>query len=866
MKEKVFEVSKKYFESIGGSFIRIATYSTLGSKSTIKTVCRGLGINNDDSSFIASLLITTRGRTQTIGEAYYGNEKNNMEVNTEFKNVIDKYSDVNLLETLLKLEGLKVGCSSHASGVLPLNGKVTDTNGVMRTPNGELITAFNLGESEQCGNLKYDYLLTTGTGLLQNAFEALIEKGHIKWEGTLRKTYNKYLHPDSIKHDVKEVWNNLNSGNILNLFQFNSGVGEVCIKKIQPNNLIEMAAANSLMRLQAEGENPIDRYVRYKNNPQDWETDMDKYSLTDEEKRVMHELVDSEGGTMCSQETMMLSVIRLAGFSVGEANKMRKVISKKKIKEIPTWREKYIQRGLECGSSINILNYNWNEQISLQLGYGFSNLHCLSYSMIGYQEAYLYTKYPSIYWSNAVLQAEAGMIENKSSNSNKKESMTNYGKIASAIDRLQKNNVEIKLPNINISELGFLPDENINAIHYGLKGVNKINNETANIIIENRPYKSLEDFHKRLVETKREVICETGKKQMKSYISTTQTIQLIKAGAFDELESKDRFDLLHDYLKVLYPDKAKLRIKDIPTLIEIGVLDKEQFETEIMAYNFKDYISSLTKIQDKEVKGIKWVNLAECEEDEQYVTERLFELFNNTEENIGYKYGDNGSIMIALGSKRKGSFDKNYDEIMKPVKQYINTKECLDKYNEYRFNESTKGIVNPTLGDGELEAVSFRIHEASIDKIDNEKYGITNYFELEEEPEVAGYINYKGNQYPKFKLQKMVGIVLDKDNTHSTVSLLTQFGVVNVKYNKGSYAFYNKNISFTDENGKKIVLEKSMLEKGTKLFIIGYRRGSNFIAKKYTGCGFNNTTMRITNINVEDGTLTIKEERSRLDD
>ncbi len=112
---------------------------------------------------------------------------------------------------------------------------------------------------------------------------------------------------------------------------------------------------------------------------------------------------------------------------------------------------------------------------------------------------------------------------------------------------------------------------------------------------------------------------------MKSYVSTTQTIQLIKAGAFDMLESKDRFDLLHDYLKVLYPDKAKLGIKDIPTLIEIGVLDKEQFETEIMVYNFKDYISSLTKIQDKEVKGIKWVNLAECEEDEQYVTERLFE-------------------------------------------------------------------------------------------------------------------------------------------------------------------------------------------------------------------------------------------------
>ncbi len=137
---------------------------------------------------------------------------------------------------------------------------------------------------------------------------------------------------------------------------------------------------------------------------------------------------------------------------------------------------------MACGSSINILNYNWNEQISLQLGYGFSNLHCLSYSMIGYQEAYLYTKYPSIYWSNAVLQAEAGMIENKSSNSNKKESMTNYGKIASAIDKLQKNNVEIKLPNINISELGFLPDEKYKMLYtMVLRELNKINNRNRQI-------------------------------------------------------------------------------------------------------------------------------------------------------------------------------------------------------------------------------------------------------------------------------------------------------------------------------------------------------------------------------------------------
>ena len=861
-KEHEFSVLKDYMESIGGGLYRICTYSTLGAKSAIKTACKGIGINNDDSAFISSLLPIVRGKVRSISDTYYGNEKEGLEPVTEFVNVMDKYSEQGLLDIALSLEGLVVGMGSHASGVIPVNETITKTNSLMKTAGGDIVTAFDLHESELLSNIKYDFLIVAGIGLVQYTLEELVKQGKIEWKGTLRETYNSVLHPDVIDKEDKEIWDNICQGKIMSCFQFETPVGSTCIKKLQPQSLPELASANSLMRLRGDGEQPLDKYCRYKADEKEIELDMDKYNLTKEERKICYDLLSSEGMCMNSQELLMISVMKIANFTLAEANAMRKAVSKKKEEQIKQCKELFYSKGKEFGKSINLLDYIWKEQISMQLGYGFSVLHCVAYSWIAIQEAYLYTKYPHVYWNNAILLLESGSL----GEGNGKEKATNYGKIASAIDRLQKNNVEIKLPNINISQLGFLPDENINAIHYGLKGINKINNETANIIIENRPYKSLEDFHKRLVETKREVICETGKKQMKSYVSTTQTIQLIKAGAFDVLESRDRFDLLHDYLKVLYPDKAKLGIKDIPTLIEIGILDKEQFETEIMAYNFKDYISSLTKIQDKEVKGIKWVNLAECEEDEQYVTERLFELFSNTEENIGYKYGDNGSVMIALGSKRKGSFDKNYDEIMKPVKQYINTKECLDKYNEYRFNESTKGIVNPTLGDGELEAVSFRIHEASIDKIDNKKYGITNYFELEEEPEVAGYINFKGNQYPKFKLQKIVGIVLDKDNTHSTVSLLTQFGVVNVKYSKGSYTFYNKTISYVNEDGKKIVLEKSMLEKGTKLFVIGYRRGSNFIAKKYTGCGFNNTTMRITNINVEDGTLTIKEERSRLDD
>lgn len=368
LKEEVFDNCKKYFESIEGSFIRIATYSTLKAKSTIKTVCKGLGINNDEAGYIASLIITKRGQDQTITQSYYGDEERGIEVNKEFKNTIDEYANINLLEMLLKLEGLKCGCSSHASGVLPLNGKVYETNSIMRTPNGELVTAFDLHESEQLGNLKYDFLLITSLAPMQNCMEQLLEDGYIKWQGTLRKTYNKYFHPDVININQKEVWENISSGKVLDLFQFNSTVGKECIDKIKPENIIEMASANSLMRLQAEGEQPVDRYKRYKNNLKDWEDTMDSYGLTEEEKLLMHDIVDSEGGVMCSQEIMMMSCIKLCGFTTGEANKMRKIISKKKIKEIPIWKELYFKKGVENGKSENILRYNWEQQISLQLG------------------------------------------------------------------------------------------------------------------------------------------------------------------------------------------------------------------------------------------------------------------------------------------------------------------------------------------------------------------------------------------------------------------------------------------------------------------------------------------------------------------
>lgn len=235
-KEHEFNVLKDYMESIGGGLYRICTYSTLGAKSAIKTACKGIGINNDDSAFISSLLPIVRGKVRSISDTYYGNEKEGLEPVTEFVNVMDKYSEQGLLDIALSLEGLVVGMGSHASGVIPVNETITKTNSLMKTAGGDIVTAFDLHESELLSNIKYDFLIVAGIGLVQYTLEELVKQGKIEWKGTLRETYNSVLHPDVIDKEDKEIWDNICQGKIMSCFQFETPVGSTCIKNYNHNH------------------------------------------------------------------------------------------------------------------------------------------------------------------------------------------------------------------------------------------------------------------------------------------------------------------------------------------------------------------------------------------------------------------------------------------------------------------------------------------------------------------------------------------------------------------------------------------------------------------------------------------------------
>lgn len=544
-------------------------------------------------------------------------------------------------------------------------------------------------------------------------------------------------------------------------------------------------------------------------------------------------------------------------------NKVKKIQE-----EIDMAKELFFEWGRKKDTPQIILDYVWNEQIAMQLGYGFSILHSVAYTIILIQQLNLVFYYPSIYWNTAVLLVESGAIDRElveDSEIKSKEKTTNYGEVAKAIGSLQSRNIQISLPDINKAEQGFLPNEENNEILFGFKGIMGINNETAQIILQNRPFASLDDFYNRMVLVKRKVALSTGKEQMKSLVTTTQTTTLIKAGAFDKIENKDREIILEDYLRRLYPPKSKLNSKDILKISELGILPTNLKE-EMRIYNFREYLMSMKKIKDEDSKTILWYKIEDSNEDmTEYATNFFLENFSmEMQEDRDYKYDELGIILVALGTKRKGSFEAIYSEKINKLMEYISTKECIDLYNKINFENIKNENMRGTISSWEMESMNYYYHEHELAKINKEKYDIIDFSDLPEEPQIVGFTKYKGLRYPKFELHRIVGTVLDRDKNKHSVTILTPSGVVVLKFYSGQFAFYDKTISKDGEVGKdgkikKVVLEEGWFKRGNKVLVTGFRRGDTFKPKRYKNSIYQHAIALIESI--DDGELVLKSDR-----
>ena len=825
-KQKVFEALEKYFTSIGGGIYHIATFGTETAKAAVQTAARGLGYDNDLGTYISSLIPIDRGKVRTLKQCYYGDEEKDFNPIPQFIKVMNDYNDI--WEVAQRIEGTICRRGVHACGLLPFNGSFIEHNAIMKAPNGTLCSQFELHDSEYMGGVKFDALTTDALDRIRTCIDLLLKYGYIDWQENLKDTYEKYVGLNNLDYETKEMWDLIGENKISNLFQYDTPVGLATAKLVKPKNPMELAISNSLMRLMADesGIMPSDTYTRYKNNIELWYNEMHRYGLTEKEIKIMEKHLLVNSGVCESQEgIMMISMDKeISNFNVKEANKLRKTIAKKKLAEIDTMHEMFMKKGREVGTSDNLLNYVWNVQVKRQLGYSFSVIHSLGYSLIALQEMNLAYHYPILFWNCANLIVDSAGIDDENnfenliddfeiptSDDSKKEEeedneededekekkankTINYGKISTAIGRMMNRGINVSLPDINKSDFTFTPDIENNTILFGIKGISRINNDIAKDIINNRPYKSLEDFISKVK------------------INKLPLINLIKSGCFDKIGGGDRKRIMQKYIDSISDKKQRLTLQNMAMLIREDCIP-EGFENSKHIFNFNKYLKQYKK-------------------DEYYILDdRAFNFYEKLFDMDLVSQDENNQYII-----KQKDWDKIYKKQMEPIKEEMKTNpRILINLNDKLYDATWEKYASGTISKWEMDSVNFYYHEHELKHIDKNKYYITSYNNLSEEPEIDKIWTTKdGKEIPIFKLNRICGTIIDKNKNKNIVTLLTEDGVVNLKIFRSQFSKYDKQISVKDEiTGKKKIIEKSWFQRGNKIMVVGIRRGDFFVPKIY---------------------------------
>ena len=843
-------VLKKIREERGElNVAQVATFGTTSSKSAIGTACRGYrskehpkGIDVDIATYLSSLVPVERGLVWSLSECFEGNEEKNRKPVRELVSQFEKYPG--LKEIALGIENLVVRRGQHASGVILYNNSPFETTALMRSPNGDITTQYDLHRAERAGDVKFDFLVTDICDKLAVALNLLKDNGYFQGLNSLREIYNKYLHPQVIDIKNPRLWEALENGEVQDVFQFNTAIGIQTAQAIKPHNPAEMTSANALMRLVApEGdERPFDRYVRFKKDISLWYKEMDDFGLTKEEQKILEPYYKRDYGVPSSQEQLMLMVMdpKISHFTLAESNQCRKVLAKKKVKEIPIIQEKFLS---QCPSK-KLGEYAWKTMMKPQMSYSFSEVHALLYSFIGIQTLVVATQFPIIYWNTACLivnsqsieepEDEEEMAENcieelddsseeeeeedseeeiTSKKEKKKQKTVNYGKIAIAIGKMEQGGIYISPPDINSSGFTFSPDEKNNIIRYGLRGITKVGEDIVKSIIENRPYSSIDDF------------------LSKVKINKPQMINLIKAGAFDEFGKRE--DLMRYYVSEISDTKKRITLQNMKMLIDFGLIPDE-YDLQRRVFNFNKYLKKM-KI------GTQYYGL-------DNIAMNFYE--KNFDVDFLEPY-DTESGFAILQTK----WDKIYKAQMDIIRPFIkdNNQLLLNEVNNRLMSDVWNKYCLGSISKWEMDSVSCYFHQHELQDVNYRLCGFSNFFELSEQPEIDRIIEIKGKKIPLFKIHRICGTVLDRDKGKKMVTVLTREGVVNVRVFGEVFSYYDKQISERGADGKKHVIEKSTFSRGNKIIITGIRRENEFVMKKYKNTPYHGIEL-ITKIN-EDGTV-----------
>ena len=815
----------------------VLTLKTEKSKSAILTAARGLGIDVDTAQYLSSFIEADRGQLRTLKQTFYGDPDNGISASKQFRiEMEENYPE--LWEVAQRIEGLICNIGIHAGGVIFVDEPFTNSTALMRAPNGEVITQFDLHDAEDTGLIKYDVLSIEALDKVHNCLDLLCDYGYVEKEKTLKDTYEKVVGIYNIERDNPEMWKMCWEHKVSSLFQMEKQSGISGIAAMKPTSVDDLAILNSAIRLMATekgGEMPVNKLARFKAHPDDWDYELKKYGLGAEAKKILEPVLGVSYGLCIAQEQFMqlVQLPELGGFNLTWADKLRKSIAKKNPAEYEKLTEEYFKVTKEKGCDEKLCKYVWNVLIAMSRGYGFNLSHTLAYSLVGLQELNLAYKYPTIMWDCACLIADSGGAEKveeedeevaaieesydssigifdeieeeeeedteegSKGTKKKKAGKVNYGKIATAIGKMSSAGIDIEATDINQSKYTFSPDVEHNKIIYGLSGINKVGDEIVKQIIENRPYNNISDFIDKVK------------------VNKPQMVNLIKSGAFDNLYGGDRIKAMSEYIDLISDKKKRITLQNMKMLIEFNLIPSE-YDFQCRVYNFNKY---LKKNKFGNSYGLDNIALG---------------FYSNNFDMDLLTPSDNTEYIFQI---KQTDWDKIYKKQMDIIRPYIqkNNEELLNSVNIRLRNDLWDKYCEGTISKWEMDSISCYIHNHELEDLKTGLYGLSDYAKLPEEPEVSYEFRAKdtGKKIPLFKIHRIAGTVLDKDKSKKTVTLLTTSGVVNVKIFGDAFTHYDKQISEKRPDGTKKVVEKSWLSRGNKIIVTGIRREDNFIAKKY---------------------------------
>ncbi|MFB0519319.1 MAG: DNA polymerase III subunit alpha [Acidobacteriota bacterium] len=414
---------------------QIITFGTMAARAVIRDTGRGLNIPYSKVDSIAKMIPYEPDSSidKAVKEVpqLAEMEKKDEEVKT-------------LLSVARRLEGLTRHASTHAAGVVIASAPLTEYVPLYKGGKNEITTQYAMGELEKIGLLKMDFLGLRTLTVIKETID------------NIRETTGKEIELDLLPLDDPKTYQLFSEGRTTGIFQFESSGMKDILRRFNPQKFDDLIALNALYRPGPIRSGMIDEFISRKHGK----------IATTYEVPELEEILGETHGVIVYQEQVMQIASQLAGFTMGEADILRRAMGKKKREEMRAQKEKF----LKGAKDKNIPSKTAQKIYDLMqhfAGYGFNKSHSTAYALLAYQTAYLKTHYP--------LQFMAALLTSE---------MENTDKLASHITECREMGIKVFPPDINESQANFAAVED--GIRFGLAAIKNVGLSAIDSILEAR--------------------------------------------------------------------------------------------------------------------------------------------------------------------------------------------------------------------------------------------------------------------------------------------------------------------------------------------------------------------------------------------